>query len=211
MGKNGAARDEYFGAGFDHVGYGFEIDSPIHLNAEIEFAFVTHAGECGNFVEGIGNKFLAAKTGIHAHDQDVVDKVENFRERLDRRSGIENHTGLASVRGDEVEGAVKVNTGFLMNGNPIGPSVGKFGNEQVWIFDHQVTIEGHVELFAKGANDRRADGEIGDEVAVHNVQVKDGAAAVDRLLGVGGKLRKIGGKNGRRKFDLHGMVWLLPE
>ena len=42
--EDGVTRYEEFGASFYDVGYSFEIYSTIHFNAEIEFAFGTHAG-----------------------------------------------------------------------------------------------------------------------------------------------------------------------
>ena len=195
MGEDGAAGDQQFGAGFDDVGYGFQIYSTIYFNAEIEFAFCAHACQGGNFVQGIGDEFLAAEAGIHAHDQDVVDEVEDFGEGFDGRGGIEDYTGLAAVRSDQVEGAIEMDAGFLVHGDPVGAGFRKFGDEEVGIFDHEMAIERNFELLAERANDGRADGEVGDEVAVHDVEVEDGAAAVDGLLGFGGELREIGGEN----------------
>ncbi len=195
MTEDGVAGDEQLCACFYYVGYGFQIYSAIHFNTEIEFAFGTHASECGNFVQRIGDEFLTAEAGIHAHDQDVVDKIEDFGKGFDGSGGIEDYAGLAAVRSDEVKRAIEMDAGFLVDGHPVGAGFGKFGDEEIGIFDHQVAIEGDFELFPQRAHDGRTDGEIGDEVAVHDVEVEDGATAIDGLLGVNGKLREVGGEN----------------
>ena len=138
---------------------------------------------------------MATEARVHAHDQNMVNEIEDFGESFDRSSGIEHDPGLAAMRSDQVKGAIEMDAGFLVNGNPVGTGFGKFGNEEIGILDHKVTIERDFELAAKRADHGRADGEIRDEVAVHDVEVENGAAAVDGLLGVGGKLRKVGGEN----------------
>jgi hypothetical protein len=193
--KDRVACYEKFSASFYDVGYCFEVYSTIYFNAEIEFALGAHAGQGSDFVERVWNKFLAAEAGIHAHNQDMVNEVEDFSESLDGRGGIKHYAGFASMRSDEVETAIEMDASLLMDGNPVGANFREFGNEEIGILDHEVAIEGDFELATKGANDRRPDSEIGDEVAVHDIEMEDGAATVDGLLGIGGKLREVGGKN----------------
>jgi hypothetical protein len=186
---------EKFSACFNDVGYRFEIHSTIYFNAEIEFALGAHTGQGSNFVERVGNKFLAAEAGVHAHDQDVVNEVEDLSESFYGRGGIKHYAGFASMRSDEVETAIEMDASLLMDGYPVGASFREFGNEEIGILDHEVTIERDFELAAKRANHGWAYGEIGDKVAVHDIEMENGATTVDGLLGIGGKLREVGGKN----------------
>jgi hypothetical protein len=204
--EDGIAGDKDFRACLDDVGDGFEVDSTIHFNAEIEFALRAHAGERGDFVQRVGNEFLAPKTGIDAHHQNVMDEVEDFRKRFDRRGGIENYAWLAAVRSNEVKRAVEMYASFLMDRDPVGARFSKFRDEVIGMLDHEMAIKRNLEVFAQTGDHNRADSEVGNEVAVHDVEMEDGAAAFDGLLGVSGKLREIGGENGRRKFDIHGMA-----
>jgi len=127
--ENGATRNEQFGPSFDDVGNRFQVDSPVYLNPKIEFAFGAHTGQCGDFVQRIGDELLATKARIHAHNQDVMDKIENLRERFDGSSGIKYHAGLAAMRRDQMEGAVEMNAGFLVDRDPVGTCFGKLGDE----------------------------------------------------------------------------------
>src|SRR3974390_697659 len=108
-----------------------------------------------------------------------------------------------------MEGAVEMHASFLMHGDPVSARFGKFGNEQIGVLDHQVTIERYLDELAQGADYERADGDVGNEVAVHHVDVKHGAATVDGELRVSGELREIGGKNRGHEFDRHARQALL--
>lgn len=46
-------------------------------------------------------------------------------------------------------------------------------------------------------------------MAVHDIEVQDGASAVDGFASVGGEFREVGSQNGRRKFNVHGRARLL--
>lgn len=97
MTENRATGHEQFGAGLDDIRHSLKIDPAIYFNPKIEFTFGAHAGERGNFVQGIGDELLAPETGIHAHYQDVMDKIEDFGQRFDRSGGIEHDPRLAAV------------------------------------------------------------------------------------------------------------------
>jgi hypothetical protein len=201
--EDGVARNEKFGPRFDDIGDSLEIDAAVDFNAKIEFAFGAHADKCGDFVEGIWNEFLAAESGIDAHHEHVVNEVENFGKHFHGSSGIEDDAGLAAVGADEMKRAVKMDAGFLVNGNPVSTGIGEFGDEEIGILDHQVAIEGNRDDFSEPLHDGRANGDVGNEVAIHDVDVEDGAAAVDGQLRFGAELREIGGEDGGGEFDFH--------
>jgi hypothetical protein len=96
-----------------------------------------------------------------------------------------------------------MHAGLLVDGNPIRAGIGKFGYEEIGIFDHEVAIEGHLREVPERLHHWRADGEVGDEVAVHEVQVEDRAAALKSLQRVAAQLREVSGEDRRRKFDFH--------
>ena len=125
----------------------------------------------------------------------------------DRSGGIDDHGGFAAVRADQMERAIQVHAGFLMDGDPVGAGFGEGGDEVVGILDHQVAVERHVaDGFAERGDDRRADGDVGDEVAVHDVDVKNGAAAVDGGLRLSAELREVGGENRGCEFDQRALL-----
>jgi hypothetical protein len=193
--EDGVASDENFGARLYDVRNSLQVHATIYFNSKIQFAFGAHADEGSNFVQRIWNEFLTTEAGVDAHHQDVVDEVQDFREHLDGSRGIQNYAGLAAVRNDVVKGAIEVDAGFLMNRNPIGSGFGKLGNEKVRVFDHEVTIDRHLNDFTQPRDDRGTDGDVGNEVAVHNVDMEDCAATFDRKLRIAAELREVGRKD----------------
>jgi hypothetical protein len=59
-----------------------------------------------------------------------------------------------------------------------------------------VAIERQRRDGANGLDDRRPKGDVGDEVAVHHVDMHDGAAALGSEGDLVGKMRKVGGEDG---------------
>ena len=98
-----------------------------------------------------------------------------------------------------------MDTGFLMDGNPIDAGFGKRGDEFVGSFDHQVTIEGHPRDLAKRGDHGRADRKIRNEMAVHDVDVENSGSALDGGLRIFAEPCEVSRENGRSEFD-HGNV-----
>ena len=63
-----------------------------------------------------------------------------------------------------------------LNGDPIGAGRGKSGNEFVRSFNHEMTIERDSRDLARRNNDRRPDCDVGHEVAIREVHVKNGSS-----------------------------------
>lgn len=175
--KHGRAGDEHVRSPLDDGGYGVVSDAAIDLDAEVEAHSLSKVTEVSDFLDGAGEKALAAEAGVDAHDEDVVDHRENFDEEVDRGGGVDDDCGLAAVVANKLEGAVEMAAGLPMDGEEVGAGSGEVGDEPVGVLDHEVTIEGEVCEGANGFDDRGTEGDVGDEVAVHHVDVDDGAAA----------------------------------
>ena len=93
--------------------------------------------------------------------------------------------------------AVQMHAGFLVHRNPVGPGLGKLRNELVRILDHQVAIERQIGRFAQRLHQRRAHGEIGHKMAVHDVHMDDGAAAFGGALDLVRQMGEISRQNSR--------------
>jgi hypothetical protein len=101
----------------------------------------------------------------------MVNKGKNFIERVDGSGRVQDHPGLAPVRSDEVEGAIEMNAGFLMDGNPMGTGVGEGRDELVRSLNHKMTIERDSGDLAESGDNCRPKGKIGDEVTIHDVHM----------------------------------------
>ena len=98
--------------------------------------------------------------------------------------------------GDELQGAVEVAADLDVDGDHVSASGGKVGDEFVGVLDHEVAIERQFGDGADGFDDRRTEGDVGNEVAVHDVDVDDGAARRGGKGDLVGEVREVGGEDG---------------
>ncbi len=133
-----------------------------------------------------------------------MDDVQHIVKRMNRSRGIDHHSRLAAVGGDQMQRAVQMNARLLMDRNPIGAGFGKGRNVVVGILDHQVAVQRNLRRLPKAGDHGRADGYIGNEVAVHDVHVQQSAAAFDGRLRIGAEPREVRRENRRRELYLPG-------
>src|SRR5207244_13410352 len=69
------------------------------------------------------------------------------------------------------------------------------------IFDHHVAVERQLRNRAKSFDHGRAEGDVRDEVAVHDIDVDDGAAAALGRRDFVSQMGEIGGQNGECQFN----------
>jgi hypothetical protein len=95
-------------------------------------------------------------------------------------AGIERHAGLLAERLDALDGAVEVRAGLGMDGDDVGAGLGEGVEERV---DRRIirwTSNG-LACAGEAPSPRRADRQVGHEMAVHDVDVDPvGAGLVDR-------------------------------
>jgi hypothetical protein len=158
------------------------MNAAVNFNAEAEPAGLPDFRQQLNLLQGRVDKGLATEAGVHAHDKDMMNQRKNLIEGVDRCGRVYDYSGLASVRCDQMKGAIEMDAGFLVDGDPISAGFGKCRYKFVRPINHEMAIERNFRDFAKRGYDRRPDRDIRDEVAIHHVHVEDGRSAVDRRL-----------------------------
>src|SRR6266481_4616586 len=200
--ENGVARDQKFGAGANYIANHVQGNTAVHFNPERQSQRFAHFRESLYFVERARNEVLPAEPRIHGHHQHVVDHLQNFVNHVHRRGGVDDHGGLAPVRRNQLQRAMKMHAGFLVHGNPVRPGFSKGRNVVVGVFDHQVAVKDNVgKRFSERSHDGRPDGDVRHEVAVHYVHVKQSAAALERSFRIIGQPREVSGKNRGCEFN----------
>ncbi len=131
----------------------------------------------------------------------MVDNIEHFAERLHRSGRIDRHARLHAQAANQLQGAIQVNAGFLMDRNPVRAGIGESRDELVGIFDHQMAVEGNIDGLAKARDNRRPNRNIGHKVAVHHIDMEEGGATSHRGIGIFSQAGEIGRQNGRRYLD----------
>ena len=121
--------------------------------------------------------------------------------RSTRVAGFRTTPGLHAVVNDHFQRAVQVRADFVVDADPVGAGLGERGDEIVGVIDHQVAVEGQAGCLANAGYHGRPDGDVGDEVAVHDVDVDGGAAAALGRGNLIGQVGKISGKDGGQQLN----------
>ena len=85
--------------------------------------------------------------------------------------GLENSAGLFAQILDLREVAVQMGAGFHLNGNDVSAGFGEVGNVLFRLDDHQVNIQRLLRHRTERLDDQWADGDVGHEAAVHDVDM----------------------------------------
>ncbi len=153
------------------------------------------------------DKGLTTEAGVHAHDKNMMNQWKNFIEGVDRCGRVYDHSGLASVRGDQMKGAIEMDAGFLVDRDPSGAGFRKCRYELVRPFNHEMAIERNFRDFAKRSYDGGPDRDIRDEVAIHHVHVEDACSSFDDGLRICAEASEVSREDGGSQFD-HGYLQL---
>jgi hypothetical protein len=202
--ENRVAGDQQLGSRFDDAAHGVVSDAAVHFNPITEAQFPSKFFQAANLIEGVRDELLTAEARIDAHDQDVVNHAKNRDKQIDFCVGVDDDGGLHTVLSNVFEGAMEMPANLVVDADPVRTSIGEGGDEFVGILDHQVAIERELGVLAEGGDDGRADSDVGDEMAIHDVDMDDAAAAA---LGRGdfvGEAGEIRGKNRWNELDHYG-------
>ena len=86
---------------------------------------------------------------------------------------IERDAGLLAEAADHLQRAIQVTVGLGVHGDDVGAGLGVLREVGLRRIDHQVHVERLRGVLADGADHRRAERQIGDEVAVHHVDMHE--------------------------------------
>ena len=73
-------------------------------------------------------------------------------------AGIEHDARFHAVVGDQLQGAVQVGAGLVVDADPVGAGLGERGNEFVGVLDHQVAVERQAGGLAQALDHRAGQG-----------------------------------------------------
>lgn len=178
-----AASDQDFSTRADDVGDGVVMDAAVYFDAKTEPARVPDFREQLNFLQGRVDKGLTTEAGVHAHNKDMMNQRKNLIEGVDRCGRVYDYSRLTSVRCDQMKGAIEMDAGFLVDGDPIRAGFGKGGDELVRPFNHEMAIERNSRDSAKRSHDGGPDCDVGDEMTIHHVHMQDRGSTFHSGLG----------------------------
>ena len=78
---------------------------------------------------------------------------------------------------NQLQSPVQMPTRLVVDAYPVGARLRKGRNVLIRILDHQVAIERKLCRLAQALDDRRPDGDVGDKMPVHHIDMDHCAAA----------------------------------
>ena len=128
---------------------------------------------------------------------------------------IQGHTWTHAGLPDGAQCSVQVNASLCMNRENVGTQIGKMSDIPVGCFNHEVHVEGLFGMTANGSNDRHAITDVGDEHAVHDINVVPIGVTVVYHGYVAGQVSKVSGeqRGGDEVCHSVNVAWLnrMPE
>jgi len=169
--EQGAADDEHRGACGRSVWDGVGGDPTVDLDLDVEATTVeqfTQRRHLGLHGREVG---LSAEAGIHRHDEDLSDVLEDPLDVRQRRGGVDGHRRSGAESGDHSERPVEVRARLGVYEDLLASSLHEGGDQAVGLPHHQVRLKGKVHERSAGGDDRRSHGDVGHELSVHDVPV----------------------------------------
>ena len=87
------------------------------------------------------------------------------------RSGIQGDPGLDALGMDLLQAAVQVFRCFGMNHDLVRPGLGEILDIRFGMFHHEMAVKEQFRHLADFRDDRRAEGQVRHEIAIHDVDV----------------------------------------
>ena len=168
------------------------LDPAVDLDVDVD----ARAGELGaeqlDLAERGRQERLAAEAGVDAHEEDHVHVGQDPFHGGERRGGIECDARLLPELADARDDALEVGGRLGVDGEDVGPRLREVVEVPLRLRDHQVDIEGRGGRFPDRRHDRRADGDVGDEPAVHHVDVEQVGARLLHRPDLFGQAAEVG-------------------
>ena len=131
-------------------------------------------------------------------------RAQQVIDGLDAGARVERQARFLAMLLDELQRPVDMRAGLGMHRDDIGAGLGKLGDERVHRRNHQMNVEGQRRAVPQGRDNVRTDRNVGDEMAVHDIDVDViGACLVDGLHFVA-EAGEIRGED--RRCDLDGLL-----
>lgn len=170
--KEGGAADEGIGAGPGAFGHGILGDAAIDLDAVGQLFFVAPAVGLLDFGNGFVDERLAAESWIDGHDEHQVHLTEEGADGAHGGGWVNGEAGAEAEGADFPQQTFHAGTEFDVDGELLGAGLGEGFEEDLRSGAHQVDVE---ELSGEGSevgDEGGAEGQVGDEMAVHDIEVQ---------------------------------------
>jgi hypothetical protein len=179
-------------------------DAAIDFDHCGRFRFVDHGTQFPDFLQRVGHERLSAETRLDAHDEHQVDQGYDVAQHFDRRGGLDRNARFGASAVDQVDAPFGIERGFVVEGDDSGACLGEAGDVFFGFDDHQMYVQQFGRGLADGFHHRESERDVGDEYAVHDVDMYPfGGASVDHLR-IAFQVAEIGRQHRGGYDSLHG-------
>lgn len=152
-----------------------------------------HIVGLADFGEAAVDELLPSETWVYGHDEDQVEVFDDVFQNTDGGVRIQCNTCFTASGFNLLYYPVKVVGCFGVDGDAVRSGLGKALDVAARLVDHQVNVEVLRRVLRNLLDDELAEGDVGDEVAVHHIEVEPvGFAFIDEFYGLV-ESAKIGG------------------
>src|SRR5712692_4127785 len=187
---------QQIGSGFDYQRSGRLVNAAIDFDIAVQAAFGNHLAQAGDFGQRFGDELLAAEAGVDGHDKHHVDQGEYIFEQEDGGRWVERDCCHFARYSDLLDDAVQVRANLLVDDNHAGSGLCEILDVSFGVGNHQVGFEREPGAAAHRLDDHWPHCNIGDEMAVHDIDLDALAAPCLGLVYLFAEAGEVGGKYG---------------
>ena len=161
----------------------FVIDAAVDVDEEFAAVLAAQVGDLLQALHAAFQEGLAGKAGLHGHQRDHIDILDERLDMVDALAGVDEYARLHARGADLIDGAAHEAGGVGMEGDIVRPRVrqaahvaGRIGHHDVYVHDDLGIV------FLQFLDQFDGHAEVGHVVAVHQVDVEHGRAAGDELI-----------------------------
>ena len=145
---------------------------PSDLDRGFRFQIVEILSEDAYAFEGRGDDLLSRVPGIDCHKKDAVDAGKQVLELGEGRRWVDSDAGGCASVADLHEYAVGVGAGLDVNADRVATGFDEAVDVAFGPLDHEVGVAGQGRAAFRHADEIGAEGVVGDEGTVHDVEVE---------------------------------------
>ena len=156
------------------------------------------AAQSADFIEAVLYEALGTKAGVDGHEHDDVEVGDDVLEGADGRGGVEGDGRAHASLMDLLHGAVEMDAGFLMDVHDGGAEVAHLRDEFLGLHYHEVYVEGLLGETCHVLEDGEAEGDVGHEDTVHDVEVEPVGLGTVEPLHLATEVSEVGSQEAGR-------------
>src|SRR6266568_2828365 len=163
------------------------IDASVDLDLDLR----GHRAQTSDLLRAVRDEFLAAESGLHRHHVDQVDVWQDLAQVFDRRRGVDRHACVHAQLLDRLHRSVQRTRSLHLYLDQSCSRLCERLEKQLGSQDHEVGFDGQRCCFAHRLDDKRTEGEVRHEVAVHDIDLDPVSARGLRLLDLFGETTDV--------------------